>query len=128
MVDSRGQGEWGRRENSEKEGSIFGIIVLPDPELCKDSENDATGMQKASVRNGARVRNAANKENRYRDGGGGGREHVRLVDSRKEEPRGERMGRPKEDEKAGRRETEIEGILLRREDETLEYACGAAEF
>lgn len=101
--------------------------MLPDPELCKDSENDATGMQKASVRNGARVRNAANKENRYRDGGGGGREHVRLVDSRKEEPR-ERMGRPKEDEKAGRRETESEGILLRREDETLEYACGAAEF
>lgn len=45
--------------------------MLPDPELCKDSENDATGMQKASVRNGARVRNAANKENRYRDGGGG---------------------------------------------------------
>lgn len=96
--------------------------MLPDPELCKDSENDATGMQKASVRN------AANKENRYRDGGGGGREHVRLVDSRKEEPRGERMGRPKEDEKAGRRETVSEGILLRREDETLEYACGAAEF
>lgn len=103
--------------------------MLPDPELCKDSENDATGMQKASVRNGERAFATLRiKRIDIAMGGRGGREHVRLVDSRKEEPRGERMGRPKEDEKAGRRETESEGILLRREDETLEYACGAAEF
>lgn len=99
--------------------------MLPDPALCKDSENDATRMQKASVRNGATLRI---KRIDIAIGGKGRREHVRLVDSRKEEPRGERMGRPKEDERAGQREVESESIFLRREDETLEYACGAAEF
>lgn len=49
--------------------------MLPDPELCKDSENDATGMQKASVRNGERAFATLRiKRIDIAMGGGGGRE------------------------------------------------------
>lgn len=128
MVDSRGQGD-GEGERIARRRVVFsGLLCCPIRSCAKTARTTRRECKRRACGTERAFATLRIKRIDIAMGEGGGREHVRLVDSRKEEPRGERMGRPKEDEKAGRRETESEGILLRREDETLEYACGAAEF